>query len=343
MKGLVVNGDGKVILASDIPMPEIDDYQVVTKTIACGICNGTDLKLVEGKLRGFGSYPAVLGHESVGEVIQVGRKVRNLKVGDRVLRTVLKETDQYHSLWGSFAQFGYADDYMARIQDGVPADVGVSTHQVIPRQLDPVDGTMIITLKEICSALHRLGLAPGMNVVVVGCGPVGLSMVALARLMGAGKVIMSGHHPSRLAVAKKLGADVAFSSKEQDVVETVRQHMPEGVDLFIDCVGRTSIIDQGMQVVKETGKIGLYGIGIHTGDLIDWDRAPYNFNIHSVQWPIPLEEKAVHEEVIGYLMDGKLNLKDFVSHTLPVEAFEEGFDLVRSREGLKVALTFGTV
>ena len=181
-----------------------------------------------------------------------------------------------------------------------------------------------------------------MNVAVVGCGPVGLSMVALAKQMGAGKVIMSGHHQSRLAVARKLGADMAFSSLDQDVVETIRKNMPEGVDLFIDCVGRTSIIDQGMQVVKENGKIGLYGIGMHTGDLIDWDKAPYNFNIHSVQWPIPLEEKAVHEEVIGYLTEGKLNLKDFVSHTLPVEAFEEGFGLVRAREGLKVALTFGT-
>ena len=182
-----------------------------------------------------------------------------------MLRTILKETDQYHSLWGSFAQYGYADDYMARIRDGVPADAGVSTQQVIPRELDPVDGTMIITLKEICSALHRLGMEPGMNVAVVGCGPVGLSMVALAKQMGAGKVIMSGHHQSRLAVARKLGADMAFSSLDQDVVETIRKNMPEGVDLFIDCVGRTSIIDQGMQVVKENGKIRLYGIGMHTG------------------------------------------------------------------------------
>ncbi len=53
MKGLIVNGDGKVVLASDIPMPEIDDYQVITRTIACGICNGTDLKLAEGKLKDF--------------------------------------------------------------------------------------------------------------------------------------------------------------------------------------------------------------------------------------------------------------------------------------------------
>lgn len=340
MKGLIVDGSGRARLASDIPMPELDDYQVLTKTIACGICNGTDLKLIDGRLRGFFDYPAVLGHESVGEVIQIGKKVRNYRVGDHVLRTVLKPTDTYNTLWGSFAEYGYADDYVARMEEGVPADEGLSTQQIVPPEIDPVDATMIITLKEICSALHRLGFQPGMNVVVVGCGPVGLSMVALSRVMGASKVIMSGHHKSRLAVAEKLGADVAFSSKEEDVIEVIKKHMPEGVDLFIDCVGRTSIIDQGMQVVKETGKIGLYGIGIHSGDLIDWDKAPYNFNLHSVQWPIALRERDVHEEVIGYILDGKINLKDFVSHTIPLEEFEKGIELVKSREALKVALTF---
>lgn len=340
MKGLIVEGTGSARLVDDIPMPEIDDYQVLTKTIACGICNGTDLKLIDGKLRGFSTYPAVLGHESVGEVIKVGKKVRNYHIGDHVLRTVLKETECYHSLWGSFAQYGYADDYMARVEDGVSADDGLSTQQVIPPEINPADGTMIITLKEICSALHRLGLEQGMNVAVIGCGPVGLSMVALAKQMGAGKIVMSGHHQSRLQVAEKLGADLAFSSREQDTIRSIKNVMPEGVDLFIDCVGRTAIIDQGMQLVKENGKIGVYGIGIHTGDSIDWDRAPYNFNIHSVQWPIARKERAVHEEVIRYILDEKIVLKDFVSHTLPVEEFEKGVQLVKSREGLKVALTF---
>lgn len=340
MKGLVIEGNGKAALAHDIPVPEINDYQVLTKTIACGICNGTDLKLIEGKLRGFSVYPAVLGHESVGEVVQVGKKVRNYKVGDHVLRTSLTNMKEYYSLWGSFAEYGTADDYEAEIEDGVPADEGRCTQQVIPSQIDAADGTMIITLKEICSALHRLDLQPGISVAVVGCGPVGLSMTALARLMGAGKVVMAGHHRERLKAAEKLGADLAFSSKEQDVVKTVKAYMPEGVDLFVDCVGRTSIIDQGMQIVKETGKIGLYGIGMHTGDVIDWDKAPYNFNLHSVQWPIALEEKKVHDEVIGYILDGKLDLKDFVSHVLPVEEFEQGIELVKTRKGLKVALKF---
>lgn len=340
MKGLVVTGDGGIKLSNDIPMPKTDEYEVVTKTIACGICNGTDLKLIEGKLKDFSTYPAVLGHESVGEVVEVGSKVKNFKVGDRVLRTQLKEMPEYHSLWGSFAEYGYANDYMARIEGGLEADEGTCTQQVIPREIDPVDATMIITLKEICSALHRLGMKKDMQVVVVGCGPVGISMAALAKAMGAGKVLLSGHHADRLEVGRKLGADIIVNSKHEDLIEKIREKMETGADLFIDCVGRTTIIDQGMQVVKESGKIGLYGIGMHTGDIIDWDNAPYNFQIHSVQWPVPKEEKAVHEEVLGYIREGKLNLKDFVTHRLPVEEYEKGIELVRNREGLKIALEF---
>ncbi len=340
MKGLVVYGGGKIDLQYEIPMPEIDEYQCLTKTIACALCNGTDLKLIDGKLRGFSTYPAVLGHESVGEVIQIGSKVRNYKVGDRVLRTTLNDTEQYRSLWGGFAEFGLVDDYQARIEDGVSAEEGRCTQQVIPHEIDPVDGTMIITLKEISSALDRVGIQPGMNVVIVGCGPVGLAMVINSKLLGASKIIMGGHHQSRLDTARKLGADSAINTKDVKIIDAVRDIMPEGADLLIDCVGSAKIINQGLQITKETGKIALYGIGMHTGDAIDWDIAPYNFNIHSVQWPIALRERTVHERVISSIMEGKIDLKDFVSHRLPVEKFMEGIQLVKSREGMKVALTF---
>lgn len=340
LEGFVVKGDGSLTLVQGIPEPVTDDYEVLTKTIACGICNGTDVKLVEGKLRGFTDYPAVLGHEAVGEVIRVGKKVRNFKVGDHVLRTNLKDTDAYFSLWGGFAKYGCANDYMARVEDGLPADIGTCTQQIIPREIDPIDGVMIITLKEICSALHRLGLKKGMRIVIAGCGPVGISMAALAKQMGAGKILLSGHHEERLKTAGRMGADWTVNSKKEVLTEAVKTAMPEGVDLFVDCVGRTSIIDEGMQVIKESGKIGLYGIGMHTGDTIDWDKSPYNFQLHSVQWPIAEEEKAVHEEVIRYVIDGKINLRELVTHRLPAEKYETGFELVKNRKGLKIAIEF---
>ena len=215
MRGLVVDGKGNVMLKHDIPMPTVSDYTAVVKTLACGICNGTDVKLREGHLNGFDTYPAVLGHESVGRVVETGKKVISYKKGDLVLRSGLDDMPPlYHSLWGSFGEYGRVTDYQAMARDGVAADISDISQQVIPSEIDPVDGVMIITLKEVCAAVKRLGVGPGDYVAVSGCGPVGLALVKFCKLAGASYVALSGHHDERLGVAKKLGADLAVNSRK---------------------------------------------------------------------------------------------------------------------------------
>ncbi len=99
MKGIVTDGKGNLRLANDVPMPKVSDYSAIVRTVACGICNGTDIKLIDGHLKGFSSYPAVLGHESVGEIIETGSKVRSFKAGDMVLRSCLPDHyPPYYSL-----------------------------------------------------------------------------------------------------------------------------------------------------------------------------------------------------------------------------------------------------
>ena len=199
---------------------------------------------------------------------------------------------------------------------------------------------MLITLKEVASALHRLRLQPGQNVVVAGCGPVGIAMAALAKCMGAGKVVLAGHHPARIAAAKRLGADLAFDTREQPLADTVRGYMPEGVDLYIDAVGNPNLLMDGMRLIRQEGTIGLYGLGLRADAAIDWSLLPHSCILQTVQWPIAAQESAVHDEVCGYVTSGRLPLREFVTHKIPVEDFAEGLRLVRGREGIKIALTF---
>ncbi len=343
MKGLIAEGNGVIRLSTDIPMPKVEDYTAIVKTLACGICNGTDLKLRAGHLRGFSTYPAVIGHEAVGQVVEIGRNVRNFKLGDYVLRSGLPEMlPQYHSLWGSFAEYGQVADYAALREGGKarPADIAAISQQVIPSWVDPMDGTMIITLKEVYSAMKRLGIFKGAKVAIAGCGPVGLSMVRFCKLLGASFVGVSGHHASRMAVAKKIGADLVVDSKKTEYVAAVREACSAPLDFFIDAVGRCDILAQALQLIREDGTVGIYGIGMEQDKGIDWYAGPYNWRIHSVQWPIPTLEAAIHGDVVQYIADGQVDLKDFVTHTLPIEAFEKGFSMVQNREGLKVVLYF---
>ena len=155
MKGLVVEAAGKICLREDLPLPEIDAYQVLCRNVGCGICNGTDMQLINGQMP-FIQYPFVLGHEAVGQVVAVGEKVRSFQEGDYILRSALPGLPGYHSFWGGFAEYGVADDYAARLADHAGADIETSTRQLVPAGIDPVEATMLITLKEVASALHWL-------------------------------------------------------------------------------------------------------------------------------------------------------------------------------------------
>jgi D-arabinose 1-dehydrogenase-like Zn-dependent alcohol dehydrogenase len=84
MKTLVVD-DKHQLSIREIPVPKYKECQALVKTLSCGVCNGTDLKLIHGNFKNFSTYPAALGHEGVGKVVEVGSKVRNLKIGDMVL------------------------------------------------------------------------------------------------------------------------------------------------------------------------------------------------------------------------------------------------------------------
>ncbi|MBQ4074520.1 MAG: zinc-binding dehydrogenase [Clostridia bacterium] len=341
MKGLIVPELGKLQLVYDIPEPEMGPYDALVQVVSCGICNGTDTKVIEGHFKGFDTYPCVLGHEACGKIIAVGEKVRNYKVGDYVLRAKLKDTDKYYHGWGGFSERALVTDYFARVEDGekgVP--LSHMAEQIVPPDIDPVKAMMIITLKEVFSALNQFGVQEGKTVMINGCGPVGQAMVRFCKLLGVNGLIVSDLDEERLAKAQRLGADILINPAKQDVVSAVRAIYPSGVDLFIDAVGINALINTGFQVIKFNGKICVYGISPKTCTEIDWEKAPYNWSIQFVQKPTFPEEHAVHNRVVEFVRSGAINLDDFVSHVMPVEEFEEGFRLTQSKKATKVALTF---
>lgn len=341
MKGLVIEKPGVVKIRDDIPEPRISDYCAVTETIACGICNGTDLKMIDGHFKGFDTYPAVLGHESIGRVLEVGKKVTAFKKGDLVMRTFLDKTGpKYASGWGSFSDRTIAYDYHRMVADGL-ADTNeyFIAQQVLPPDIDPVKGVMIITFKEVLTGLKSFGVGKGHSVMVNGCGPVGLSMVRLAKTLGVRRLIASDIDPHRLGLAEKLGADIVINPQKEDVASRVRAVEKGGLDFFIDAVGVNSLMNTGLDLVTFNGKIGVYGISPQCSSLIDWARAPYNWTIQFVQWPNVKTEATLHDEIIRLVRDGYLDLDMFVTHVFPLEDFQKGLDVVKSREALKVSLT----
>ena len=340
MKGIVVEKPGVVTLKDDIPEPKLSSYSAIVENIACGICNGTDLKIIDGHFKGFDTYPAVLGHESVGRVIEIGQNVHSFKKGDYVLRTILDDVGpQYYSGWGSFSEYSVVYDYQSMVHDGLK-DVNeyYIAQQVIPSDIDPIKGTMIITFKEVYTGLKSFGVDSQHSILINGCGPVGLSMIRFASLMGVRKIFASDIDQNRLDKALHQGAHRIINPQNENLVNIIREEEKDGLDLFIDAVGINSLMNIGLNLVKFNGKIGVYGISPTCFSNIDWSQAPYNWTIQFVQWPNVKTEATLHNEVIDFVRHGKIKLDDFVSHALPLEDFQVGLDLVKNKKGLKVVL-----
>lgn len=340
MKSLVVDNQGQLSVA-EVSKPSFNDYQMLVKVLSCGVCNGTDTKLIHRTFKGFDTYPAVLGHEGVGEVIEIGKKVKNFKLGDVVLLPFLEgKTDGYYSGWGAFSEYAVTGDWKAMLEDGKGPGTpdfseGYYAQQIVPKEIDPVGASMIVTFREVLSAIKRFGMEANKTLVIFGAGPVGLCFTKFAKLLGIGPIVLFDVVDEKLDEAKKMGADYVFNSTKVNVNEEVHKILPEGADFIVDAVGINQLINQAMELVTYNGKICCYGISPKLGMELDWSKAPYNWTLQFVQWPSKLEEAEAHRQIINWIQLGVLNPDDFISDVIGFDKILDAFEMVENRKAKK--------
>lgn len=340
MKSLAVDSDGKLSIVN-VSRPSCGDYQALVKMESCGVCNGTDTKLVHGTFKGFDTYPALLGHEGVGRVVETGSKVKYLKKGDMVLMPYLENaTDGYYSAWGAYSEYCVAGDGRAMVEAGMgPGAPGFSesyyAQLVVPESINPVSASMIITFREVLSATKRFGFKENDTLVIFGAGPVGLCFTKFAKLLGMGPITVFDIVDEKLTEARAMGADHAFNSTKVNVREEVEKIYKGGVDFVLDAVGINQLINQAMELIKYNGKICCYGISPKLDMQMDWSKAPYNWTLHFHQFPSKLEEGEAHRQVLSWIEMGVLNPDDFISDVVDFENIIDAFKMVEARKALK--------
>jgi threonine dehydrogenase-like Zn-dependent dehydrogenase len=348
VKTLIVDKNGSLSFA-EAPMPKYGDYQALVKMISCGVCNGTDLKLIHGKFKGFSyekDYPLMLGHEGVGRVIEVGSKVCGLKTGDVVLLPFVDAVGDLKSGWGAFSEYGVVNDVTALKGDGLAFGNPlypecVDAQAVVPPDIDPVDAVVIVTLREVLSSIKTFGIGPDESVAVFGCGPVGQTFIRFMNLLGVRPIIAFDIVEEKLATALKNGATHAIDNKSAGIAAKVREICPDGVDYVLDAVGYLPLINQSMEFIKDRGKICCYGISPEDAMRLDWSKAPYNWTLCFQQMPRKIEEGAAYSQVLAWLRSGAVRLKDFISDYANFEDVIDVFGKVEKREiALKCVIKF---
>ncbi len=342
MFSIAVKEPGRLKLV-DIPEPTPGPYEVKVKTEVATLCNATDRKLIDAHFPGVENYPLLLGHESVGIVVEVGEKVKTYKTGDRAIGgLLLNPTDElYFSGWGGFSEYTILKDHQAMVKDGVADEkhgwVEVNEIQTrVTREIAVEDAVMLCTWREVYGGLEDFQLRGDdiQKIVIFGGGPVGLSFLKLLKTLNKEFVAVIDPLKEKRAIALKTGADKVFSPDDQNLNQLT------GIDAIVDAVGNEGIINQGISMVKMAGSVCVYGVIDKPVVQLNKSTGPYNFNLYIHQWPTRFRELAAQKPLVELIKGGKLTYKDFITAELPVDKINEAVKLSRKTQQLKILLRY---
>lgn len=337
MKAALIVKHGSITV-QDMPEPQVGPYDAHCELLYGATCTGTDSHIIGGNFPWISPLPTVLGHESVGRVVAVGKKVRHFRVGDLVTRVGTPAAPQagISVTWGGFAEQGIAKDHWAMCADGLPAGEwsGHRVNQVIPYGIPETAAPMFITWRETLSYLTRMGLTAGQSILVVGSGGNGLAFTAHAKNLGAAVVAMAGAPRLAAAAQAKGGVTHYVDYHHTDLVAALRQAVPGGFDMIIDAIGKQGVVSNVLPCLKVGGKVGVYGIDDFGQVSVNITRACGHF---TCQAHGNYDEPEAHQQVSDFIRQGKLDASLWydLAAPYPLSQINAAFAAVQSRKSVK--------
>lgn len=329
---------GAQLATVDIPTPGPGDVLVKVRTAS--IC-GTDVHIYDWDPWSQARIkpPMIFGHEFAGDVVELGAGVTSLKVGDFI-------SAETHVVCGTCFQCRTGNAHVCQDYKilGVHIPGTFAEYVVIPACNAVVNDKSIPP--EFCSVQEPLGNAvhtamsgelTAQTVAVLGCGPIGLLTVAVAKAAGAAAVFATDINDYRLGLARKLGADLALNVATADPVKAVKEATGGvGVDVVLEMSGNPAAVHQGFAMLRNGGRASLLGT---SSKPIEIDLAnEVVFKGITVQGITGRRMYDTWYKVAGLLRSGKLDLATVITHKFPLERFEEAMQIMKSGNCGKIIL-----
>lgn len=316
MKLLQIMAPGAVVWR-DAPIPQPAAGEVLVKVAAITTCPHWDLHLMSGEPMFPGVplpypyTPGQPGHEMTGEVVALGPAVTELTVGDRVAAW----RDAGARRQGCYAQYvAFQVENLLKIPPELPADAAASLELAMCVQVS-------------FNQLQKVDAVRGKRLGISGLGPAGLVAVQMARAYGAAQVIAIDPLPARRTLARELGADdvlapdaTAWASKGDD---------PYALDSALDCTGLKVSIEFLMEQTKEV--VALFGV-LRENVAFGWDHWRRGLKLFGYE----RHNRAAAEQALQLIVQGQLDLAPLATHSLPLQRYAEGVELLRSKAAIKV-------
>jgi len=339
---------------------------VLVHVRAAGLCH-TDLEVIDGSLRY--PMPIVLGHEAAGVIEDVGPAVRQLKKGDHVVLSWNPHCG--HCYYCDRGLPILCEEYLAKGPHAVQFDgackarrahgeelkhlmfVGafgeyciVQEQQAIAVPADiPFDRACLIgcgVMTGVGAALNVAHIEHADNVMVIGCGAVGLSAVQGARLAGAAKIIAVDIDEGKLALAQRMGATRGVNAKREDVAAAARRETSgRGADVVIEAAGSATALRATVEAVRPGGEVVWLG------------KIDVNDDV-SFRWGALMQEKRIRRSSYGdarpardfpmlarAYLEGRLMLDELITQRIPLDAVNAAFSALRDGKVIRSVITFG--
>ncbi len=330
----------------DVPVPDVSDGTVLLQVAAVGVC-GTDVHQLYHTRKSSTGLPVTLGHEFGGTVVAVGSAIgasrqHRFREGDRVV----SETAEYICGTCAYCRAGHYNVCPHRRGFGFRANGAMAAYVRVPERClhqlpDGLDLELAALAEPCCVAynaiVERSRVRPGDSVLILGPGPIGLLCLAMARLSGAGTIVVAGltSDAARLAMALDLGASQTVDLQLEDLAEVVRSIGDgHGVDLVVDASGSSRALETAMLAVRPMGHITKVG----------WGPEPLNASLDPiVAKAATLAGSFSHafntwERVIALLGSGTLDVAPLVGLQAPLTRWREGFEAMHEGRVAKAVL-----
>ncbi len=367
VRAAVAVAAGKPLQIETVQLDGPKAGEVLVEVKATGICH-TDAFTLSGD-DPEGLFPAILGHEGAGIVVDVGKDVTTLKKGDHVIPLYTPECRQCKSCLSGKTNLctairatqgkGLMPDGSSRFSMGgkpVFHYMGTSTFAnftVLPeialakvREDAPFDKICYIgcgVSTGIGAVIYTAKVEPGANVVVFGLGGIGLNVIQGARMAGADMIVGVDLNPKKAELAKKFGMTHFVNPAEVkgDLVPHLVELTKGGADYSFECIGNVKTMRQALECCHRgwgvSVIIGVAGAGqeiatrpfqLVTGRV--WKGSAFGGVKGRTQVP----------KIVDWYMDGKINIDDLITHTIPLERINEGFDLMHEGSSIRTVVVY---
>ena len=330
--------NNKEIPIEEFPMPEIGEEEILLKVMASGICGSDVLEWYR-----LPKAPRVLGHEATGVIEQVGKKVANLKVGDRVFvshhvpcNTCIHCQKGHHTACETLHNTNYFPGGFAQYIKVPKINVQLGIYK-LPNDMTYEEGTFIEPLACVARGQRLANIQKEDTVLIIGSGISGILHTQLAKFKNAKKVIVADINQYRMKLAVQFGADYAFNSDATLPQKIKAINNGRLADKVIVCTGATPAVTLAVDCIEKGGTTLFFAVPDPTIKI----PLPINQfwrNEITIQTSYGAAPNDL-EEALKTLTTKKLNIKDMITHRLPLRETQEGFRLMTNNgESLKIIL-----